>query len=178
FLLAALVGLPDELLPVVRAIPDDHYQHSGWDHTVYHQVQRVVFGLGSPELVEAEARRLKLPLREPEFLRAGLTLTEVAALDYARDNILAETRQDDCEKLLRELARVKAPEVAVHMLELRLHSKAPAAARQWLDEQVGNAVAGLVPVAAGRGKLAEAAVEYLREAKKKGHEKLIRAAVN
>lgn len=35
-------------------------------------------------------------------------------------------------------------------------------------------MAGLIPVAAGRGKLADAAVEYLREAKKKGHEPLIR----
>src|SRR5262249_25711987 len=32
----------------------------------------------------------------------------------------------------------------------------------------GNAVAGLIPTAAGKGKLAEAAVEFLREAKRKG----------
>src|SRR5262249_24534614 len=65
-------------------------------------------------------------------------------------------------------------EAAPLMLELKLSSKAPQVARQWLDEQVGNAIAGLIPVAAGRGKLAEAAVEYLREKKQQGYEEVIR----
>ena len=63
------------------------------------------------------------------------------------------------------------------MLELKLNARAAAPARQWLDEQVGNAIAGLIPVADGRGKLAEAAIDYLRDAKRKGHEEAIRAAL-
>jgi predicted DNA-binding WGR domain protein len=176
FFVAALVGMPDEMLAVVRSIPDGHYAQTGWDHSYYHQTQRIVFGLGSPELVQSEMRRLKLVLHEPEFLRAWLALTEFAGLDYARDNILSETDRGKCERLLKEFTRVKAPDAAPHMMELKLQSKAPAVARQWLDEQVGNAITGIVPVAAGRGKLAEAAVEYLREVKKKGHEPIIRAA--
>jgi hypothetical protein len=174
FFLAALLGMHEDLLRLVRSIPDDCYTATGWDHAYYHQTQRVVFGLGSPALVEAEIRRLRLKLRRPEFLRAWLALTEFGALDYARDNILDETKKDICEQLLKIFCLVKAPEAAPHMLELKLSSKAPGLARQWLDEQVGNAIAGLIPVAAGRGKLAEAAVDYLREAKKQGHEPLIR----
>src|SRR5262245_4334597 len=174
FFIAALIGMPDELLAVVRSISDNHYAATGWDHSYYHQTQRIVFGLGSPQLVESEMRRLKLAIRTPEFLRAWLALTEFAALDYARDNILAETRKDDCERLIQEFSRVKAPEVAPHMLELKLNSKAPSAARKWFDENLGNAIAGLIPVVAGRGKLAEGAIEFLREAKKKGHESFIR----
>jgi predicted DNA-binding WGR domain protein len=175
FFLAALLGMHDDLLRVVRSIPDDFYAgQKDWDRSHYHKTQRLVFGLGSPDLVETETRRLRLPLRRPEFLRAWLALTEFAALDYARDNILAETKREVCEQLLQVFCLVKAPEAALHILELKLSSKAPGLARQWLDEHVGNAVAGLIPVAAGRGKLAEAAVEYLREAKKKGHEALIR----
>ena len=177
FFLAALVGMPDELLRVVQGIPDGMYAKSGWDHSYYHQTQRLVFGLGGPEVIEAEMRRLKLALHKPEFLRAWLALTQFAGLDYARDNILAETKKENCDALLKEFARVKAPDAAPHMLELKLGAKAPARARQWLDEQVGNAIAGLLPAAAGRGKLAEAAVEYLREAKKKGREAVIRAAL-
>lgn len=177
FFLAALVGLPDELLAVVRSIPDNHYAATGWDHSHYHQTQRIVFGLGSAELVEAEMRRLKLPIHEPEYIRGWLAHTEFAALDYIRDNILAETRRDECEKLIREFARVKAPEAAPHMLELKLSAKGGAPARQWLDEQVGNAIAGLLPTAASRGKLAEAAIDYLRDAKRKGHEASIRSAL-
>ena len=177
FFLAALVGMPDELLPVVQSIPDGLYAKSGWDHAYYHQTQRVVFGLGGPAVIEAEMRRLKLAVHTPEFLRAWLALTQFAGLDYARDDILADTAKDNCDNLVREFARVKAPDAAPYMLELKLGAKAPARARQWLDEQVGNAVTGLLPTAAGRGKLADAAVEYLREAKKRGHEAVIRAAL-
>ena len=48
------------------------------------------------------------------------------------------------------------------MLELRLSSKVPQVARRWLEEEVGNAVAGLLPVAAGSGALADAALDYSR----------------
>ncbi len=60
------------------------------------------------------------------------------------------------------------------MLELMLSSKAPALARNWLEHRVGHAIAGLIPVAAGKGKLADAALEYLRTQRRKGHEAFIR----
>src|SRR5262249_14491659 len=56
---------------------------------------------------------------------------------------------------------------APHMLELKSNSKAPGLARQWLEENPGNAIAGLIPLAAEKGKLADAAVEFLREARRK-----------
>ncbi|MCI0702460.1 MAG: WGR and DUF4132 domain-containing protein [Planctomycetia bacterium] len=174
FFIAALIGMPDEIFAVVRAIPDKHYSASGWDHSYYHQTQRIVFGLGSPQLIESEMRRLKLALHTPEFMRAWLALTEFAGLDYACENILAEARKDDRARLIREFARVKAPEAAPHMMELKINSKAPSEARKWLDENTGNAIAGLLSTVAGRGKVADGAAEFLREAKKKGHEGFIR----
>ncbi len=59
------------------------------------------------------------------------------------------------------------------MLEIRLSSRNSGPARQWLEQQLGNAIAGLIPTAAGRGKVAEAAIEFLRQAKRKGHAELI-----
>jgi hypothetical protein len=59
------------------------------------------------------------------------------------------------------------------MLELRRSSQGPLPARVWLDEQVGNAIAGLLPVAAGDGELAGAAVEFLRESTRAGLAPLI-----
>jgi predicted DNA-binding WGR domain protein len=174
FFIAAFIGMHDELLKVVRSIQPGTYSQSGWDHSYYHQTQRIVFGLGNAQLVQEEMRRLRLHLQKPDFLRTWLALTEFDGLDYVCENILAETKKDVCEELLKVFALVKAPEAAPFMLELKLNSKAPHIARQWLDENVGCAIAGLIPVAAGRGKLAESALEYLREAKKKGHEKLIR----
>jgi predicted DNA-binding WGR domain protein len=172
FFLAALLGLHDEVLSVVRAWPDDFYGKSDWDD-YYHQPQRVVFGLGSAELVAQQMRRLRLRLHKPEFARAWLAHTELTALEYLRDRILDVTNKNDADKLVEVLSLVRAPEAAPHLLQLVLESKAPKRAREWLDAQPGNAVAGLIPVAAGRGKLADAAIAYLREAKKQEHAEFI-----
>jgi hypothetical protein len=66
-----------------------------------------------------------------------------------------------------------APEAAPHLMALKLAGKGSGLVRQWQDEQAGNAVAGLVPLAAERGKLGDAVIEYLREARRKGHGALI-----
>ena len=183
FHLAARVGMPDELLKVVTSWPDDMYENKD----VSNHPQGVIFGLGSAALVEAHIRRLKLPLQYPSDIRAWLAHTEYRALDLVRDCVMnatstydadgQRTAKENAEEMLKAFACVEAPEAAPYVLELKLSSQAPSVARQWLEEQVGNAIAGLIPVAAGRGKLAEAAIEYLREAKKKGHEKLIRACL-
>ncbi|HZT79336.1 MAG TPA: DUF4132 domain-containing protein, partial [Gemmataceae bacterium] len=168
FYLAAFAGLHDELLGLVTSWPDDRYGMYDWDD-YYHQPQLVVFGLASPDLVGREMRRLKLRLKIPAHARAWLAHTELSALDYLRDTIRALTNKQKAADLFEVFRLVRAAEAAPHMLELRLNSKVPQLASQWLDEQRGNAIAGLIPVAAGRGKLAEAAVEFLRDAKKKGH---------
>lgn len=177
FFIAPHARMPDELLAVVRAIPDALY--SGALHWAYgyHDPLRLTFALGTPQLIEAETRRLKLRFWESAQISRWLARTEFAALDYARDQILHAERRDDCERLIRALADADAPEVAPHMLELRLSAKGPGPAREWLNTHVANAIAGLVPTAAGRGKLADAAVDTLREMKRKGHEASIRAAV-
>lgn len=173
FFLAAMVGLPDALLPVVQSWTEGQYGDTSWDHTHYHQPQIIVLGLGSPQLVESQMRRIRLPLNKSQYIRGWLATTEYAALDYARDSILAITNRDECEELLKMFGLVRAPEMAAHMLELKLSSKAPRIAREWLDANVGCAISGLIPVAAGRGKLADAAIEHLRGLKKGGHADLI-----
>jgi hypothetical protein len=136
-----------------------------------------VLGLGSRELVEHHFRRLKLRLNTPQRIRAWLAHTEYGALDFVRESIGAATNKEEAEQLLATMARVQAPEAAPVMLELMLTSKAPGAARRWLDESPAHTAAGLLPVAAGRGKAADAAVEHLRSMKRKGGEALIAAAV-
>jgi predicted DNA-binding WGR domain protein len=168
FFLAARAGLHDELLPLVSSWSDDRYHRQDWDTTHYHMPQWVVFGLGSPELVNAHTRRLRLPLNTPGYARAWLAHTEYAQLDYLRDNVLAEGNKETADKIVEVLCLVRAPEAAPPLFDIRLGSKVPQRARAWMDGQPGNAIAGLLPVAAGRGKAAEAAVEFLRTAKKSG----------
>jgi Domain of unknown function (DUF4132) len=72
---------------------------------------------------------------------------------------------------------VRTPAAAVALLECKLSAKTPAPARDWLDKHVGRAVVGLLETAAGTGKLADAAIEYLRGVKAKGFGSTIEAAV-
>jgi hypothetical protein len=113
-------------------------------------------------------RRLGLRLRTQAYIRAWLAHTEYAGLDWVRAGIRDARNRGEADWLLRVLCLVKAPEAAPVMLDLKLDSKAPALARQWLDENAAHAVAGLVPVAAGHGKLAEAALHVLRTARSEG----------
>jgi hypothetical protein len=129
----------------------------------------LVLNLPEPRQVESEARRLKMPLCIPDAVAAWLIRTGCHALDLVRDGIQATSKKDRTEKLTKLLGRMQAPEVAPEMLRLGLESKAIGPARQWLDDHPNLAITGLVPVAAQQGKVAEAALDYLRTAAKTGH---------
>ncbi len=170
--LAALLGLSDEVRGLVsRLTPQDVAGTPRPPRCL--RGHDLVFGLGSALEVRSQARRLELRLETPGHVRAWLAHTEYGALDFIRDSILASADRDEAEALLEAFGLVKAPEAAPLMLELKVNSRVPAAARRWLDEQVPHAIAGLLPVAAGRGPLAAAAVEYLREAGRRGHAALV-----
>jgi predicted DNA-binding WGR domain protein len=166
FRVAALLGMHDELRPVVDSWPDDLYREEWSD--LARQPQLVICGLGDPELVQRHMRRLRLRLRNARQVAGWLAHTEWRALDLVTDSILGCRNKDDCETLLAALGAVKAPEAAGPMLRLTMESKAPRPARAWLDENVGHAIVGLTGVAASRSALADAAVEQLRDWKRKG----------
>jgi hypothetical protein len=172
--LAAALGLHEETRRIVGSIPDEYYPAGQRYYDYCQQPQLLVLGLGDPQLVESEMRRLKLLLQTPDHVRGWIAHTEDSALDLVRDSILAASLKEQAVALLEVLALVKSPRTAPVMLELMLESKAPATARRWLDEQPGHAIPGLIPVAAGRGKAAEAALDYLRAQSRKGHDDFLR----
>ncbi len=176
YYLAACLGMHQEVLEVTSRWADDKFQKDRYS-SHFQNPQALVFGLGSAALVEGEWRRLKLKVRSPEDARGLLACTEYAALDCLADDILAETNKEKCAALLEVLALVHAPEAAVPMLRCKISAKAPARAREWLDQYVGRAVAGLIETAGERGSLAEAALDYLRDVKRKGHADVIAAAL-
>jgi predicted DNA-binding WGR domain protein len=175
YYMAAALGMTKEVKQVVARMTDTTYGKSyGWSNDFYQQPQFVVLRLGDAATVEAEMRRLKLLLRGPEQIRAWLAVTEWNALDLVRDSILDVGKREEVESLIVGFGKaIEATEAAVTMLELKLQSKAPNAARQWLDQHLGCAIAGLIPLAAGKGKLADAALDFLREKKRQGHAPLI-----
>lgn len=179
--LAAGLGMHDEAYAITSSWADDRYSrhYKGTYLGGADEVQRpqdILFGLGSAELVESEWRRLKLRMRSPVHVRGFLACTEYAALDLVRDSVLAVTDKEPCRELLNALALVRAPEAAEPMLACKLGSKAPAAARDWLEKNLACAVTGLVGTASGRGKLADAAQEFLQDAKRRGYGSIVDAA--
>ena len=176
FFWGAFLGLHQEMQAVVDSWPDKLYVGEDWiDH--YQKPQLIVFGLGSADEVQAGMRRMRLSLRSPLHIRTWLAHTELDGLDVVRDSVLAEKNREEAALLLSTFALVDAPEVAPHMLQLKLSSKAPALARQWLADHPANAIAGLIDTAGSHGALAEAAVEFLREMKRKGYADFIAARV-
>jgi predicted DNA-binding WGR domain protein len=172
FHLAGFAGLHDELLALVSSWPDDAYSRDQWGD-YRQQTQVLLFGLGSAELVSTHIRRMRLTLRTPELGRGWLAHTELTGLDYLRDCVTGAWSRKDAEKLVPVFNLVRAPEAAPNVLALWLDSPVRSAAAEWLAANPANAIAGLVPVTAGQDKLAEAAVNFLRDAKKKGHAALI-----
>jgi hypothetical protein len=169
FYVAARVGgFEDELLALVETWPD------GGDPR--RADPRIVFGLATATLVERHMRRLKLKLDEPDYVHAWLAHTETRALDVVRDAIL-ESHKRHAEELATALAAVHAPEAAPHFLELKQSAKAARVARQWLERNVQHAIPGLLPVAAGEGELARAALDFLRTRSRSKSAKLIEKAL-
>ena len=170
YLLAASLGGHVELEQLVAGWPD----YAGAQSDPLHRnAPEMVFGLGSPAAVEHHARRLRMRLEEPEHARAWLAHTETGALDWLRDNVLAQKRKSKSEPLARVLALARVPEATPVMVDLLLKSSAPEVGRQWLEHYPGLSVPGLVPVALGRGKAAETARELLQSLRRAGHGALI-----
>jgi predicted DNA-binding WGR domain protein len=173
---AAMLGMGKELKPLVESWPNDFYAKEDW-HDHYHRPQEIIFGLDHPALVETEMRRLKLKLKEEKYARAWLAHTELAALDVIRDSIAVSGNKDEAQELMDAFCIVEAPEVAPQMLELMLSSKASKGAREWLEKNLTYAVAGLTPLAAERGKLAEAAANHVGRLARRGYAKLVLSAI-
>ncbi len=165
YYVAALAGMHDEVWGLARG-----WQFGPTDPARYvfnySAPLLVLLGLRDPALLETKARELNLSLHTRFDLRAWMAHTGVGGLDYAAEQV--QKQRWGNRPLIEELGRARDPAVARHMLALKVRGKNPAPARAWLDENVGSAVAGLIPLTAGRDKVGRAAVEYLCDVVKRG----------
>jgi predicted DNA-binding WGR domain protein len=163
WLLAAYLELAPELQEYVQARkPEDRGIRAKGGH-------HLVFNLADAGQVASQARRLKIFLGDyDDMVSAWLIRTGVTALDHLRDSILQQKTKAAAAKMTADLCQLTAPEMAPTLLELKLSSRAPAPATAWLEQHPAEAVAGLLPLVSGSGKLADAALNYLREARRKG----------
>jgi hypothetical protein len=133
-----------------------------------------ISNLPSPEAMVAASQRIKLILDSPERIWRWLHWTGTRNLEPIRASILATKYKPHCARLIQAAGCVRSPAMAALMLDFVEHSASPVTAQAWLAEEVGNAIAALVPIAAdGKHKLAGAAVRYLKAQRKLGRAALI-----
>jgi hypothetical protein len=159
FRLAAQLGLHQELQTLVNGWKDEA------DAWLVHL--DIILGLGDPKLVELHARRLSCRPTSPRQLRAWLAHTGTAGLDWIEE-VIRERNPGEAADYLDVLCRVKAPSTAPLLLKLKLEGIAPSRVRRWLDANVKQAITGLLPLAAGKGKTADAVLDFLRSAHLRG----------
>lgn len=173
YLVAGILGMAEELEELVRRWPTLGPKDPVPHHITSNQPYLILFGLGSPERIEAVARNLgqqpfALTFQNPFELRGWLSATGTSGLDFAAAKL---QHRDDAwhGALSAEFCRVPDPAAAPHVLGLKLDGRHPATARRWLTRNVGSAVAGLLTSAVGRGRTADAAVEYFHDLNKTGY---------
>jgi len=171
FYLAACVGLHEEVYQVTSRWEDNRYK-SAW-FCDFQYPQRLVFGLASPELIISEWRRLGLRFYTETDVKYFLACTETACLEEIAATVLSRQNKQDTIPFAEALALVRTPDAVPFILKCKLDSRTPGIFREWMDKNVGTSISGLIDIAAERGVLGTAAIEYLRNLKRRGFEDTI-----
>lgn len=168
--LAALVGLPDEMLALTQRWTADQFVPKP-PTRITTTPQACVFGLGSAALVESEMRRLQLRLYTPRLMQAWLAHTGAQALDVGLDSILFWVAHNvHAEDLFAAFTQIEAPELVPHVLTLvQTEGGVVAQARAWLDQHPALALPPLVPLALRQDATGELARTFLRKYEQQGH---------
>jgi Domain of unknown function (DUF4132) len=141
---------------------------------------RQVFGLDNADIVQIQMQRLHLKLINPDQVRAWLAHTEFRGLDWVCDSIKAirgEKKAKDACAMFEVFAQVRCLEMPKHMLSLIVSSQVSGAAKEWLRKNPEWAIAGLLPIATGRSKLATLAMDWIQQLHLEGHGELVQAIV-
>ncbi|MGL4422790.1 MAG: DUF4132 domain-containing protein, partial [Gemmataceae bacterium] len=169
FHFAGALGLHAECRAIVAGFADKSYNtnsYQGFDNAT----AAVLMGLGSKEEVLVEGERIGFYPYHPSHSRRWMAHTGAAGTAaLLRTFTKGNPNKAEAETIFKPLHRAFHPEFAPLVLQIKLESKATAEAGKWLQNNRGNAAVGLMPTAAGQGKLAEAAIDHLRDLKRAGH---------
>lgn len=167
FLLAAALGMHAELKPLVESYATEkktYYQHARMP--LPHDF---VLGLSSPEEIDEHWHRLELvPLDEDMARGLVACIGERAGDVLAKWIIEASSNKEESQKRFPALAAIEAPETATAMVHLYHKSKVQGAAKEWLDRFPDWSAQQLIPMASGRGDLADTARNTLKDLHARG----------
>jgi hypothetical protein len=166
--IAIALGWHDDLLKSVESFSPGDY--SWKSHT------NQVLGLGSVDLVKDHIQRLKLNLANADQVQSWLAHTEYSGLEKVHDDIQRIRNKKETKYAIEMMAvfsQVKCLEMGKHMLSLSLDSQVADIARTWIKGNPEWAIAGFLPLATGRSKLANPALDWLQRFQLEGHGDLI-----
>lgn len=127
--------------------------------------------LDTPEEMLEQAERLGSRLGHASDARKWLEATGLVGVPLVVKAI--HEPYADKASLLQALVAVRAPVVAPVVLSLRRQGTCKETARKWLEANVVFSIQGLLPLVGTKEKLANAAVDYLRELRRRGYGPLI-----
>lgn len=146
FVLAAVLGMSDELLSVVESWDDTLYADKESQLEHYHKPQEIIFGLKEPHLINFHMRRLNLSLNKADYIRAWLAHTETEHLDWVELSLCEETNRAMAEYFFSALLPINVPEIAPVVFSLSKNSKASKPAKQWMEDNPALTIEGLAPL--------------------------------
>jgi hypothetical protein len=167
FLLAAQLGLHEEIRAEVASWPDDLYRGDLQGEAEI-QPQAVLFGLGSPQEVVDAFTRLGLPFWYEWHVAAFLAHTGATELPFVVSRTAHLDRSDGAEAVLGVLARVHDVEAVAPMLDLLRTSRAPAMATAWLAAHPSEVLVGAARLLARAGQVRDQALDLLRARRRAG----------
>ncbi|MBY0547791.1 MAG: DUF4132 domain-containing protein [Candidatus Obscuribacterales bacterium] len=130
FMCAAL-GMEEVVAPIVRSWTDGAFS-SNMDVAFLLGSLSLLWGLGADDVRE-HFERLKLLLLTRDDMLAWIAHTEDSAPTPLKKCVLISRGKTEAEEKISALVSIKTAAVAPHIVELFFTSRAPAAARVWMD---------------------------------------------
>jgi predicted DNA-binding WGR domain protein len=146
--------------PITR-IPEAHLKN--WMHVGL----RLLYVLEEPDAILAQAERIGVVPWDAATTREWLAFTGLAGVPSCVRS-LPSSKLDKAE-LLRGLTVAETPEVAAPMLAMRKLGSVRETVRRWFEAHPVLAIEGLLPFVGTKDKLAEPAVDYLRDLARRGY---------
>lgn len=169
YLVAGLLGMHEQLLPLISSIPDGFYVNER-AYPDRARPQLLVLGLADPQVAIHHWKRLGLRISKLGELIGWIALTEWHELEEACKfaESVAESwsfapSSETVNGVLKPLCKVKAPEVAPYIVKLYSNKYYSKICRQWLDRNPILTFVGLLAGAKGDTAVASESRKFLRD---------------
>ncbi len=171
--LAAVLGMHEATLSLVEGWSDTHPQRADMHAR---NLQLILFGLGSAELVAKHFKRLNLKLTDREHVVSWLAHTEDSELDLVKRSVIRAAASVNTDEMMRVVCCLNSLPTAEFMCNLFIdNSFYKDVAANWLQSHSDLAVEALINLSAHPGAKADSALRQLRIMKRHLGEAKIRA---